>query len=173
MDSCLYEAKDIIGLASRIGGSLFVVYAGNTMYSRDFKEVTNYDILNDENTKYVLLALRQDLPWGHDAAGARIVSCFRRHEKNYFTIHTIWGNVVAEVGDLSSCKIRLSFSGGSLDFSPSSPGCLDFKWRSMAEFEKYLHGIEEQVLKLHRKLKLKALKERKNAIRGAMDEYDR
>lgn len=162
MDSCLYEAKDIIGLASRIGGSLFV-YADNTSNNRDFVEVTNYDILNDENTKYVFLALRQDLPWGLDAVGARIVSSFCRHEKNYFTIHTIWGNVVAEVGDLSSCKIRLSFSSGSLDF----------KWRSMAEFEKYLHGIEEQVLKLHQKLKLKALKERKNAIRGAMDEYDR
>ena len=162
MDSCLYKAKDIIGLASRIGGSLFV-YADNTLNSRDFVEVTNYDVLNDENTKYVLLALRQDLPWGLDAVGARIVSCFCRHEKNYFTIHTIWGNVVADVGDLSSCRIRLSFSGGSLDF----------KWRSMAEFEKYLHGIEEQVLKLHQKLKLKALDERKNAIRGAMDEYDR
>ena len=162
MDSCLYEATDIIGLASRIGGSLFV-YADNTSNNRDFVEVTNYDILNDENTKYVFLALRQDLPWGLDAVGARIVSSFCRHEKNYFTIHTIWGNVVAEVGDLSSCKIRLSFS----------VGCLDFKWRSMAEFEKYLHSIEEQVLKLHQKLKLKALKERKNAIRGAMDEYDR
>ena len=172
MDSCLYEAKDIIGLASRIGGSLFV-YADNTMYSRDFVEVTNYDILNDENTEYVFLALRQDLPWGQDAVGARIVSCFCRHEKNYFTIHTIWGNVVGEVGDLFSCKIRLSFSGDSLDFSPGCPDSLDFKWRRMAEFEKYLHGIEEQVLKLHRKLKLKALDERKNAIRGAMDEYDR
>ena len=172
MDSCLYEAKDIIGLASRIGGSLFT-YAVNTMNSRDLVEVTNYDVLNDENTEYVFLALRQDLPWGQDAVGARIVSCFCRHEKNYFTIHTIWGNVVAEVGDLSSCKIRLSFSGGSLDFSPGSLDSLDFKWRRMAEFEKYLHGIEEQVLKLHQKLKLKALKEHKNAIRGAMDEYDR
>lgn len=162
MDSCLYEAKDIIGLASRIGGSLFTCDV-NTMNSRDFVEVTNYDVLNDENTKYVLLALRQDLPWGQDAVGARIVSCFSHHERNYFTIHTIWGNVVAEAADLSSCKIRLSFSSGSLDF----------KWRRMAEFEKYLHDIEEQVLKLHRKLKLKALKERKNAIRGAMDEYDR
>lgn len=162
MDSCLYEAKDIIGLASRIGGSLFT-YAVNTMNSRDFVEVTDYDVLNDENTEYVLLALRQDLPWGHDAVGARIVSCFCRHEKNYFTIHTIWGNVVAEAADLGLFFIRLSFSGTSLDF----------KWRSMAKFEKYLHGIEEQVLKLHRKLKLKALKERKNAIRGAMDEYDR
>lgn len=161
MGSCLYKAKDIIGLASRIGGSLFT-YAVNTMNSRDFVEVTNYDVLNDENTEYVLLALRQDLPWGQDAVGARIVSCFIHHERNYFTIHTIWGNVVAEVGDLSSCKIRLSFSGTSLDF----------KWRSMAEFEKHLHDIEEQVLKLHRKLKLKALKEHKNAIRGAMDEYD-
>ena len=162
MNSCLYKAKDIIKLASRIGGSLFV-YADNTMNSGDFVEVTNYDVLNDKNTEYVLLALRQDLPWGQDAVGARIVSCFCRHEKNYFTIHTIWGNVVAEVGDLSSCKIGLSFSGDSLDF----------KWRSMAEFEKYLHGIEEQVLKLHQKLKLMALEERKNAIRGAMDEYDR
>lgn len=162
MDSCLYKAKDIIGLASRIGGSLFV-YVVNTMDSRDFVEVTNYDILNDESTKYVFLALRQDLPWGQDSAAARIVSCFSHHERNYFTIHTIWGNVVAEVGDLSSCKIRLSFSGSSLDF----------KWRRMAEFEKYLHGIEEQVLKLHQKLKLKALEEHKNAIRGAMDEYDR
>lgn len=165
MDSCLYEAKDIIGLASRIGGRL-LVYVINTMNRRDFVEVTNYDILNDENTKYVFLALRQDLPWGLDAVGARIVSCFCRQEKNYFTIHTIWGNVVAEAADLSSCKIRLSFSGGCLD-------SLDFKWRSMVEFEKYLHGIEEQVLKLHQKLKLKALKEHKNAIRGAMDEYDR
>lgn len=166
MDSCLYEAKDIIGLASRIGGSLFV-YVFNTMNSRDFVEVTNYDVLNDENTKYVFLALRHDLPWGSpwglDAVGARIVSCFCRHEKNYFTIHTIWGNVVAEAADLGLFLIRLSFSGYNMDF----------KWRSMAEFEKYLHGIEEQVLKLHRKLKLKALKERKNAIRGAMDEYDR
>ena len=33
MDSCLYEAKDIIGLASRIGGSLFV-YADYTMNRR-------------------------------------------------------------------------------------------------------------------------------------------
>ncbi len=162
MESCLYEAKDIIGLASRIGGSLFT-YAVNTMTSRDFVEVTNYDVLNDENTKYVFLALRQDLPWGQDAVGVRIVSCFCHHEKNYFTIRTIWGNVVAEAADLSSCKIRLSYSGCNLDF----------KWRSMAEFEKYLHGIEEQVLKLHRKLKLKALKEHKNAIRGAMGEYDR
>lgn len=162
MDSCLYEAKDIIGLASRIGGSLFV-YTVNTMYSRDFVEVTNYDILNDENTEYVFLALRQDLPWGLDTVGARIVSCFCHHEKNYFTIHTIWGHVVSEAGDLSSCNIRLSFSGYNMDF----------KWRSMAEFEKYLHDIEEQVLKLHQKLKLKALDERKNAIRGAMDEYDR
>lgn len=162
MDSCLYEAKDIIGLASRIGGSLFI-YAVNTMNSRDFVEVTNYDVLNDENTKYVLLALRQDLPWGQDAVGARIVSCFSHHERNYFTIHTIWGNVVAEAGDLSNCKIRLSFSGIGLDF----------KWRTMVEFETYLHGIEEQVLKLHQKLKLKSLKEHKNAIRGAMDEYDR
>ena len=162
MDSCLYKAKDIIGLASRIGGSLFV-YTINTMKSRDFVEVTNYDVLNDENTKYVLLALRQDLPWGQDDVGARIVSCFCHHEKNYFTIHTIWGNVVAKAADLTSCKIRLSFCGAGLDF----------KWRSMAEFEKYLHGIEEQVLKLHRKLKLKALKERKNAIRGAMEQYDR
>ena len=162
MDSCLYEAEDIIGLVSRIGGSLFI-YAVNTMNSRDFVEVTNYDILNDENTEYVFLALRQDLPWGQDAVGARIVACLDHHERNYFTIHTIWGNVVNEDGDLSSCKIRLSFSGVSLDF----------KWRTMAEFETYLHGIEEQVLKLHRKLKLKALKERKNAIRGAMDQYDR
>lgn len=162
MDSCLYEAKDIIGLASRIGGSLFI-YTDNTMNSRDFVEVTNYDVLNDENTEYVFLALRQDLPWGQEAVGTRIVSCFCRHEKNYFTIHTIWGNVVAEVADLSSCKIRLSFSGTSLDF----------KWRRMAEFEKYLHGIEEQVLQLHRKLKLKALEEHKNAIRGAMEQYDR
>lgn len=162
MDSCLYKAKDIIGLASRIGGSLFV-YVVNTMNSRDFVEVTNYDILNDENTKYVLLALRQDLPWGQDAVGARIVSCFCHHEKNYFTIHTIWGNVWAGADDLGLFFIRLSLSGTSLDF----------KWRSMAEFEKYLHGIEEQVLKLHRKLKLKALKERKNAIRGAMEQYDR
>lgn len=162
MNSCLYKAKDIIGLASRIGGRLFS-YVFNTMDSRDFVEVTNYDILNDEKTKYVFLALRQDLPWGQDAVGGRIVSCFCRHERNYFTIHTIWGNVVAEVGDLFSCKIRLSFSGVGLDF----------KWRTMAEFETYLHGIEEQVLKLHQKLKLKALKEHKNAIRGAMDEYDR
>ncbi len=162
MDSCLYKAKDIIKLASRIGGSLFV-YADNTMNSRDFVEVTNYDILNDKNTEYVFLALRQDLPWGQDAVGARIVSCFCRHEKKYFTIHTIWGNVVPEVNDLSSCKIRLSFSGTGLDF----------KWCTMAEFETYIHGIEEQVLKLHRKLKLKARDERMNAIRGAMDEYDR
>ena len=161
MTSCLYRAKDIIGLASRIGGSLFV-YTDNKMNIRDFVEVTNYDILNDENTEYVFLALRQDLPWGQDAVGARIVACLDHHERNYFTIHTIWGNVVNEDGDLSSCKIRLSFSGVSLDF----------KWRTMAEFETYLHGIEEQVLKLHQKLKLKALKEHKNAIRGAMDEYD-
>lgn len=162
MDSCLYEAKDIIGLASRIGGSLFT-YAVTTMDSRDFVEVTNYDVLNDENTKYVLLALRQDLPWGQDAVGARIVSCFCRHEKNYFTIHTIWGDVVAKAADLGLFFIRLSFSGASLDF----------KWRTMAEFETYLHGVEEQVLQLHRKLKLKARDERKNAIRKTMDEYDR
>ena len=162
MTSCLYRAKDIIDLTSRIDGRLFS-YVFNTMNRRDFVEVTNYGILNDENTKYVFLALRQDLPWGHDAVGGRIVSCFCHHERNYFTIHTIWGNVVPEVNDLSSCKIRLSFSGTGLDF----------KWRSMAEFEKYLHGIEEQVLQLHRKLKLKALKERKNAIRGAMEQYDR
>ena len=161
MPSCLYRAKDIIDLTSRIDGSLFV-YVINTMNSRDFVEVTNYDILNDENTKYVFLALRQDLPWGQDAVGG-IVSCFCHHERNYFTIHTIWGNVVPEVNDLSSCNIRLSFSGVGLDF----------KWRSMAEFETYIHGIEEQVLKLHRKLKLKARDERMNAIRGAMDEYDR
>ena len=162
MDSCLYEAKDIIGLALRIGGSL-LTYADNTMNSSDFVEVTNYDVLNDKNTEYVFLALRQDLPWGQDVVGARIVACFDHHERDYFTIHTIWGYVVGEVADLSSCKIRLSFSGTSLDF----------KWRRMAEFEKYLHGIEEQVLKLHQKLKLKALEEHKNAIRGAMDEYDR
>lgn len=162
MTSCLYRAEDIIDLTSRIDGRL-LVYVINTMNRRDFVEVTNYDILNDENTKYVFLALRQDLPWGQDAVDSRIVSCFCHHERNYFTIHTIWGNVVAEEGDLSSCKIKLSFSGTGLDF----------KRRSIAEFEKYLHGIEEQVLQLHRKLKLKALKERKNAIRGAMDEYDR
>ena len=68
-----------------------------------------------------------------------------------------------EVSDVSSCKVRLSFSGYNMDF----------KWRSMAEFETYLHGVEEQVLKLHRKLKLNALDERKNAIREAMDKYDR
>ena len=162
MDSCLYRAEDIIDLTSRIDGRLLVNVI-NTMNSRDFVEVTNYDILNDENTKYVFLALRQDLPWGQDAVGGRIVSCFCHHERNYFTIHTIWGNVVAEKGDKSSCKIRLSFSGTGLDF----------KWRTMAELETYIHGIEEQVLKLHRKLKLKALDERMNAIRGAMDEYDR
>ena len=161
MTSCLYRAKDIIDLTSRINGSLFG-YVINTMNSRDFVEVTNYDILNDENTKYVFLALRQDLPWSQDAVGG-IVSCFCHHERNYFTIHTIWGNVVPEVNDLSSCKIKLTFSGIGLDF----------KWRSMAEFETYIHGIEEQVLKLHRKLKLKARDERMNAIRGAMDEYDR
>ena len=161
MTSCLYRAKDIIDLTSRIDGRL-LVYVINTMNSRDFVEVTNYDILNDENTKYVFLALRQDLPWGQDAVGG-IVSCFCHHERNYFTIHTIWGNVVPEEGDKSSCKIKLSFSGVGLDF----------KWRSMAEFETYLHGIEEQVLQLHRKLKLKARDERMNAIRGAMDEYDR
>ena len=160
MTSCLYRAKDIIDLTSRIDGRL-LVYVINTMNRRDFVEVTNYDILNDENTKYVFLALRQDLPWGQDAVGG-IVSCFCHHERNYFTIHTIWGNVVPEVNDLSSCKIKLTFSGTGLDF----------KCRSMAEFETYIHGIEEQVLQLHRKLKLKALKERKNAIRGAMDEYD-
>lgn len=162
MTSCIYRAKDIINLTSRIDGRL-LVYVVNTMDSRDFVEVTNYDILNDENTKYVFLALRQDLPWGQDAVGGRIVSCFCRHERNNFTIHTIWGNVVPEVNDLSSCKIKLTFSGTGLDF----------KWRSMAEFEKYLHGIEEQILQLHRKLKLKAHDERMNAIRGAMDEYDR
>ena len=170
MAGCLYRAKDIIELATRIDGRLFV-YADNTMNCRrDFVEVTNYDILNDENTEYVFLALRQDLPWGLDAVGARIVACFDHHE-DYFTIHTIWGNVVAEAyfgqvaeaADLGPFFIRLSFSGDSLDF----------KWRSMAEFETYLHGIEEQVLQLHRKLKIKALDERKNAIRGAMDEYDR
>ena len=161
MTSCLYRAKDIIDLTSRIDGRL-LVYVINTMNRRDFVEVTNYDILNDENTKYVFLALRQDLPWGQDAVGG-IVSCFCHHERNYFTIHTIWGNVVPEVNDLSSCKIKLTFSGTGLDF----------KCRSMAEFETYIHGIEEQVLKLHRKLKLKARDERMNAIRGAMDEYDR
>ena len=162
MTSCIYRAKDIIDLTSRIDGRLFS-YVFNTMDSRDFVEVTNYDILNDEKTKYVFLALRQDLPWGQDAVGGRIVSCFCRREKDYFTIHTIWGNAVAEEGDLSSCKIRLSLSGTGRDF----------KWRSMAEFETYLHGIEEQILQLYRKLKLKALKERKNAIRGAMEQYDR
>ena len=162
MAGCLYEAKDIIELATRIDGRL-LTYIVNTMNSRDFVEVTNYDILNDENTKYVFLTLRQDLPWGQDALGARIVACFEHHEKDYFTIHTIWGNVVSEVGDLSSCKIRLSFSGIGIDF----------EWRTMAEFETYLHGIEEQVLQLHRKLKIKARDERMNAIRGAMDEYDR
>ena len=162
MTSCLYRAEDIIDLTSRIDGRL-LLYVINTMNRRDFVEVTNYDILNDENMKYVFLALRQDLPWGQDAVDGRIVSCFCRHEKDYLTIHTIWGNVVAEEGDLSSCKIRLSFSGTGLDF----------KRRSMAEFETYIHGIEEQVLQLHRKLKLKALYERMNAIRGAMDKYDR
>ena len=161
MTSCLYRAKDIIDLTSRIDGRL-LVYVINTMNRRDFVEVTNYDILNDENTKYVFLALRQDLPWGQDAVGG-IVSCFCHHERNYFTIHTIWGNVVPEVNDLSSCKIKLTFSGTGLDF----------KWRSMAEFETYIHGIEEQVLQLHRKLKLKARDERMNAIRGAMEQYDR
>ena len=158
MTSCIYRAKDIIDLTSRIDGRLFVYVDG-----RVFVEVTNYDILNDEKTKYVFLALRQDLPWGQDAVDGRTVSCFCRHERNYFNIHTIWGNVVPEVEDLSSCKIKLTFSGTGLDF----------KWRSMAEFETYIHGIEEQVLKLHRKLKLKARDERMNAIRRAMDEYDR
>lgn len=63
MAGCLYRAKDIIGIASRIGGSLFT-FAVNTMNSGDFVEVTNYDVLNDKNTKYVLLTLRQDLPLG-------------------------------------------------------------------------------------------------------------
>lgn len=162
MDSYLYRAKDIIGIASRIDGCL-LVYVDNTLNSRKLVEVSDYGILNDENTKYVFLALRQDLPWGQDALDARIVSCFSHHERNYFTIHTIWGNVVPEVEDVSNCKIRLSFSGIGLDF----------KWRTMVEFETYLHGIEEQVLQLHRKLKRKALDERKNAIREAMDEYDR
>ena len=166
MTSCLYRAEDIIDLTSRIDGRL-LVYVINTMDSRDFVEVTNYDILNDEKTKYVFLALRQDLPWGQDwgqdAFAGRIVSCFCHHERNYFTIHTIWGNVVPEVNDMSSCKIKLTFSGTGLDF----------KCRSMAEFETYIHGIEEQVLQLHRKLKLKARDERMNAIRGAMEQYDR
>ena len=162
MTSCLYRAKDIIDLTSRIDGRL-LVYVINTMNSRDFVEVTNYDILNDEKTKYVFLALRQDLPLVQDDVYASIVVCFEHHEKDYFTIHTIWGNVVPEVNDLSSCKIKLTFSGTGLDF----------KWRSTAEFETYIHGIEVQVLKLHRKLKLKARDERMNAIRGAMDEYDR
>ena len=61
MTSCLYRAKDIIDLTSRIDGRLFS-YVFNTMNRRDFVEVTNYGILNDENTKYVFLALRQDLP---------------------------------------------------------------------------------------------------------------
>ena len=162
MAGCLYRAKDIIDLTSRIDGRLwtYIDYARNRI---DLAEVTNYDILNDEKTKYVFLALRQDLPLVQDDIYASIVVCFEHHEKDYFTIHTIWGNVVAEEGDLSSCKIKLTFSGTGLDF----------KWRSMAEFATYIHGIEEQVLKLHRKLKLKARDERMNAIRGAMDEYDR
>ena len=162
MAGCLYRAKDIIELATRIDGRL-LTYIDYTRNRRDFVEVTNYDILNDEKTKYIFLALRQDLPWGQDALDARIVSCFCHHEKDYFTIHTIWGNVVSEVGDLSGLNINLSFSGVGMDF----------KWRTMAEFETYLHGIEEQVLQLHRKLKIKARDERMNAIRGAMDEYDR
>ena len=158
----LYRAKDIIELVTRINGRLwtYIDYARNR---RDLAEVTDYDILNDENTKYVFLALRQDLPWGQDALGAHIVAYFKHHEKDYFTIHTIWVNVSAEVGDLSGLNINLSYSGIGLDF----------KWRSMAELETYIHGIEEQVLQLHRKLKQNALKEHKNAIRGAMDEYDR
>ena len=162
MAGCLYRAKDIIELATRIDGRLltYIDYARNR---RDLVEVTNYDILNDEKTKYVFLALRQDLPWGQDALGANIVACFKHHETDYFTIHTIWGDVSAEVGDLSGLNINLSFSGTGLDF----------EWRSMAEFETYIHGVEEQVLQLHRKLKRKARDERVNAIRGAMDEYDR
>ena len=162
MAGCLYIAKDIIELATRIDGRL-LIYIDYARNRRDFVEVTNYDILNDKKTKYIFLTLRQDLPWGQDALGARIVSCFCHHEKDYFTIHTIWGNVVSEVGDLSGLNINLSFSGIGTDF----------KWRTMAEFETYLHGIEEQVLQLHRKLKIKARDERMNAIRGAMDEYDR
>ena len=50
MTSCLYRAKDIIDLTSRIDGRLFS-YVFNTMNRRDFVEVTNYDILNDENTR--------------------------------------------------------------------------------------------------------------------------
>ena len=162
MAGCLYKAKDIIELATRIDGRLltYIDYARNR---RDFVEVSDYKILNDDNTKYIYLTLRQDLPWGQDALGARIVACFQHHEKDYFTIHTIWGNVVAEAADLGLFFIRLSFSGIGMDF----------KWRTMAEFETYLHGIEEQVLQLHRKLKIKARDERMNAIRGAMDEYDR
>ena len=158
MDSCLYEAKDIIGLASRIGGSLFV-YADNTLNSRDFVEVTNYDILNDENTEYIYLTLRQDLPWYHNAFTSSMVACFSQYERNHFSIDTIWGNVVPNAED----TVSLSFSGIGMNF----------KWHSMADFEAYIHGVEEQVLQLHAKLKRKARDERKNAIRGAMDEYDR
>lgn len=158
MDSCLYEAKDIIGLVTRIDGCL-CTYAVNTMNSRDFVEVSDYKILNDDNTKYIYLTLRQDLPWYHNALTSSMVACFSRYERNYFSIDTIWGNVVPSAGD----TVSLSFSGIGMNF----------KWHSMADFEAYIHGVEEQVLQLHRKLKIKALDERKNAIRGAMDEYDR
>ena len=84
MNSCFYSAKDIIGLASRIDGRLFVYIDNRMNYRRDFVEVTNYDILNDESTKYVFLALRQDLPWGQDAAAARIVACLCHHKKKLF-----------------------------------------------------------------------------------------
>ena len=166
MAGCLYRAKDIIELATRIDGRLltYIDYARNR---RDLVEVSDYKILNDDNTKYIYLTLRQDLPWGQDSLRSSMVACFSQYERNYFSIDTIWGNVVPNAGDTVSLKtyrtVSLSFSGIGMNF----------KWRTMAEFETYLHGIEEQVLQLHRKLKIRALDERKNAIRGAMDEYDR
>ena len=158
MAGCLYRAKDIIKLVTRIDGRLwaYIDYARNR---RDLVEVTNYKILNDDNTKYIYLTLRQDLPWGQDALRSSMVACFSQYKRNYFSIDTIWGNVVPNAGD----TVSLSFSGIGMSF----------KWRSMAEFETYIHGVEEQVLQLHRTLKIKARDERMNAIRGAMDEYDR
>lgn len=158
MAGCLYRATDIIKLVTRIDGRLwtYIDYARNRS---DLVEVTNYDILNDDNTKYIYLTLRQDLPWGQDALRSSMVACFSQYERNYFSIDTIWGNVVPNAGDM----VSLSFSGIGMNF----------KWRTMADFEAYIHGIEEQVLQLHRTLKRKARDERMNAIRGVMDEYDR
>ena len=59
MTSCIYRAKDIINLTSRIDGRLFS-YIDN----RDFVEVTNYDILNDKKNEVCFSCIKTGFAMG-------------------------------------------------------------------------------------------------------------